>query len=278
MILNESLTGYSEALKDNAIDEDYLNDCFSSSPWYQSTANDVDWKDRLEMQSIIQQFTTHSISSTINLPKETTKEEVSKIYMEAWEKGLKGITVYVDGSRDGVLISNNSKKDTVFEYSDAPKRPKMLDCDIHLTTYRGTEFVVYVGLYHNKPYEVFALENTWNIKPSTGYITKKGNGRYDVQLKDDLLIQDITAEMSHEEEIITRLLSFGLRHGGDITFAVEQLRKSEGDITAYGKAIARVLNKYIVERDTNVKCPECGDSLILEEGCEHCPSCQYSKC
>lgn len=250
---------------------------FKNSPWYESTANDINWKDRLEIQSVIQQFTTHSISSTINLPKKTTKEEVSDIYMNAWDMGLKGITVYVDGSRDGVLINKTTENES-FEYKDAAKRPKLLDCDIHLTTYRGTEFVVYVGLLAGKPYEIFALENTWNIKPSMGYIIKKGDGKYDVQLKDDLLIEDITKEMSHEEEIITRLLSLSLRHGSDITFAVEQLRKSEGDITAYGKAIARVLNKYVKEREANVKCPECGDNLVLEEGCSHCNSCGYSKC
>ena len=274
----EWLMQFDDYMDINTLTEESLNRHFEHSPWYKSTANDIDWKDRLEVQSVIQQFTTHSISSTLNLPKETTKEEVGNIYMEAWKKGLKGVTVYVDGSRDGVLITKDTKKKDIFEYNDAAKRPKWLYCDIHLTTYRGTEFVVYVGLLDNKPYEVFALENKWNIKPSVGEIAKKGHGRYDVQIKDDLLIEDITSEMTHEEEIITRLLSWGLRHGGDITFAVEQLRKSEGDVTAYGKAIARVLSKYIKERDTNVKCPECGDNLILEEGCGHCNSCGYSKC
>lgn len=259
------------------LSNDELNSWFKKSPWYKSTANDIDWKARLEMQSVVQQFTTHSISSTLNLPKETSKEEVGKIYTEAWEKGLKGVTVYVDGSRDGVLITKDTKTED-FTYNDAAKRPRTLNCDVHLTTYRGTEFVVFVGLLGGKPYEVFALENVWDIKStSEADITKKGNGRYDVGFEERIL-EDITKEMSHEEESITRMLSFGLRHGGDITFAVEQLRKSKGDITSFSKAVARVLNKYVKERDTNVKCPECGDSLILEEGCSHCNSCGYSKC
>ena len=66
---------------------------FENSPWYGSTANDIDWIKRVEMQSIIQKYTTHSISSTINLPNNVSEEEVSKIYLESWKKGLKGITV-----------------------------------------------------------------------------------------------------------------------------------------------------------------------------------------
>jgi len=253
-----------------------LNISFKESPWYQSTANDVDWKDRIEIQSVIQQFTTHSISSTINLPKETTAEEVGNIYMEAWKKGVKGITVYVDGSRDGVLITKTEKADK-FTYNDAPSRPKSLTCDIHLTKYRGKEFVAFVGLYDDNPYEVFALENVWKIKPGTGNLVKKGNGRYDVTVNDNGTIEDITKDMTHEEEAITRLLSWGLRHGGDITYGVEQLRKSKGDITSFGKAVARVLNKYVKERG-GTKCPQCEADLVLEEGCAHCNSCGYSRC
>ena len=64
-----------------------------TTPWDGSTANDIDWIKRVEIQSIIQKYTTHSISSTINLPNDVSEEEVSKIYLESWNKGLKGITV-----------------------------------------------------------------------------------------------------------------------------------------------------------------------------------------
>lgn len=70
-----------------------LQQAFEESPWYGSTANDIDWVKRVELQSIVQKYTTHSISSTINLPSTVTTEEVSNIYLEAWKQGLKGITV-----------------------------------------------------------------------------------------------------------------------------------------------------------------------------------------
>ena len=99
---------------------------FESSPWYGSTANDIDWIKRVEIQSIIQKYTTHSISSTINLPNNVSEEEVSKIYLESWKKGLKGITVYRDGSRSGVLVSATENKGRdEFNYVDAVKRPKL---------------------------------------------------------------------------------------------------------------------------------------------------------
>lgn len=74
-------------------DKETLQELFEKSPWYRSTANDIDWIKRVEIQSIIQKYTTHSISSTINLPNDVSEEEVSKIYLESWNQGLKGITV-----------------------------------------------------------------------------------------------------------------------------------------------------------------------------------------
>lgn len=263
----------------NQFSNDDLNELFKQSPWYGSTANDIDWGMRVEMQSTIQKYITHSISSTINLPKDVTEDEVSDIYLNAWKLGLKGVTVYRDGSRDGVLVTNTETKSDEFTYTDAKKRPKTLACDIHIAKYRGTEFVVLVGLYHDKPYEVFALENEWNIKPSVGEIIKIHKGKYNLNIKDDILIEDVTANMKHEEEALTRMLSFGLRHGGDITFAVEQLRKSEGDITAFSKSIARVLNKYTKEREEGKElCQICSSELVREEGCIKCKSCGYEKC
>lgn len=259
------------------LSKDDLNKWFEKSPWYGSTANDISWKKRVEMQAILQTYITHSISSTINLPKTATEEEVSDIYMKSWKSGLKGVTVYRDGSRDGVLVTENNSE-VQFKYNDAIKRPKSLNCDIHITKYRGREFVVIVGLYHDKPYEVFAVENDWGLKPSTGIIKKSHRGVYELKVDGDILIDNVTNNMEDEEEALTRMLSMVLRHGGDITFAVEQLRKSKGDITAFSKSIARVLNKYVIDRNQGEICPECSSELVREEGCIKCKACGYEKC
>lgn len=256
-----------------------LQKLFEESPWYGSTANDIDWVKRVEMQGIIQKYISHSISSTINLPSDVTEEEVSEIYLEAYKKGLKGVTVYRDGSRSGVLVSEpTTTSREEFEYIDAVKRPRILSVEIHTTVSRGEKWNVLVGLMNNKPYEVFALPH---FTDETKLSLKKVNkGRYDLLKEKETYSEDITSEMNNEQEIITRLISTSLRHGADIKFIVEQLSKSHGDITSFNKAIARVLKKYIPDgAKSTVSCQDCGGTnVIFEEGCNKCKDCGSSKC
>jgi ribonucleoside-diphosphate reductase alpha chain len=256
-----------------------LKTLFELSPWYQSTANDINWEKRVEMQSILQKYTTSAISSTLNLPSNTTLETISNIYLKSWKAGLKGQTVYVDGSRSGVLVSTDTKpQNNSFEYRDAPKRLKILPCDIFTTISKGVKWNVIVGLFDNKPYEVFAVP--YFTDESKLFLEKVKGGRYDLIKDNDVYSEDITSDMNNEQEIITRLISTSLRHGADIKFLVEQLNKSHGDITSFNKAIARILKKYIPDgAKSTIKCNNCGsDNVIFEEGCMNCKSCGSSKC
>lgn len=81
-----------------------------SSPYYKATSNDIDWVNKVKMQGEIQKWVDHSISVTVNIPANTSEEVVSKIYMTAWECGCKGMTIYRDGSRSGVLVKDDKKK------------------------------------------------------------------------------------------------------------------------------------------------------------------------
>lgn len=255
-----------------------IAEAFRNSPWYGSTANDIDWIKRVEIQAIIQKYTSHSISSTINLPETVTKEEVAEIYMKSYDTGLKGVTIYRDNCRTGVLVSD-SKPKVSFEYHDAPKRPKSLPVVIHSTTVKGRKFNVIVGILDDKPYEVFAVNHFTNEEYLT--LTKYAKGRYDLEKNGETYSENITAHMGHEEENLTRMISTALRHGASITFVTEQLNKSKGDITSFAKAIARVLSLY-ADSSRLVKgltCSDCGSSnLILEEGCQKCKDCGSSKC
>ena len=250
-----------------------------TTPWDGSTANDIDWIKRVEMQSIIQKYTTHSISSTINLPNNVSEEEVSKIYFESWKKGLKGITVYRDGSRSGVLVSATENKGRdEFNYVDAPKRPKELRCRIHTTNANGKKYNVIVGLLNNKPYEVFVTEYFTHEQE---LILKKVNkGRYDLIKDGETYSESITSEMTDEQAAITRLVSVSLRHGADIKFIVEQINKCDGDLFSFTKGLVRVLKKYIPDgAKSTVKCHDCGsENVIFEEGCNKCLDCGSSKC
>ena len=263
--------------------KEQLQISFEKSPWYGSTANDIDWIKRVEIQSIIQKYTTHSISSTINLPNSVSEQEVSEIYLESWKKGLKGITVYRDGSRSGVLVSTDTKKKEEFEYHDAPKRPSELACDIHHPTIKNTKYTVIVGLLDNKPYEVFAIPFEVAKGYKNGFLSKTKSGVYNLIASLDeksTIHTDVTGNMSDTEAALTRLISTSLRHGADIKFIVEQLNKTHGDLFSFSKVIARVLKKYIPDgAKSTVKCQDCGsENVIFQEGCMTCQDCGSSKC
>ena len=94
------------------------------------------------MQGLLQKHVDHSISVTVNLPNYIDEETVSKVYETGWRVGCKGITVYRDGSRSGVLFTEPTVKKDVFEQHDAPKRPETLPCDIKRTKIKGNIFTV----------------------------------------------------------------------------------------------------------------------------------------
>lgn len=258
------------------------------SPWYGCCAEDINWQNRVRMQAVANQNVCHSISSTVNLPEDISKEEVAKIYQTAWESGVKGITVYRKNCRTGVMVDNkNVEKQDKIIYYNAPKRPKTLPCDIYHVSVKGNPYFVLIGKLADQPYEVFAGDATQkdNI-PKTlkqGYITKEKRGKYSLFKKDnnkDPINPDISTAMTEEYEVITRLLSSNLRHGCNVKHMVEQLEKTNGDLMSFGKAIARVLKKYIKDGEavSGEECGECGSQLVRKDGCVHCVSCGWSKC
>ena len=251
------------------------------NPYRGSTTNEIDPLQKVRMQGVIQQWIDHSISITHNLPENIKEDDVFNIYVEAWRNGCKGCTIYREGSRDGILTN---KKKIIFEQHDAPKRPKELICNVHTTKVRGEEFIVIVGLLEDKPYEVFVMRpNGVNPMPKKHKVIKLSKGNYilttlDWNNKDQgYNFGPIVESLNDEERLITRLISTSLRHGSNINFVVEQLDKSEGNITSFGKAISRVLKKY-TSTETKEKCDNCGGNLINEGGCYICPSCGNSKC
>jgi len=173
-----------------------------------------------------------------------------------------------------------TKKTTKFIQSDAPKRPKVLACDIYSMMSKGKHWIVCVGLFDNKPYEVFAFNN-YNLTGNkyVGELIKVTRGKYNLNVKDVALIEDITKDCSDEENLLTRMISTSLRHGADIKYVVEQLLKSEGDITSFGKAIARTLRRYVKDGEIRgVVCPDCGTIMVSEGGCFICKNCSNTKC
>lgn len=257
-----------------------LTNCGDTLPYYFVTSADIDPEDRIKVQACLQHYIDASISSTINLPKDVTVEEVECIYMNAWRNYLKGVTVYRSGcKREGILVTESPKPEGIPNTS-APKRPKNLITDFHSVKVKGEQFIVLVGLLDNKPYEVFAFKPNMvlNLPQHEGVITKKSKMHY--AFKSELLeikeLESVNDDM--EERATTLYVSMLLRHGVAIKYIIKTAKKVNGNITSFSSALCRVLAKYVGAEMTGDKCPECGGNLINEGGCTHCESCGYSKC
>ena len=280
LVITEDSDGIRTIRRADMSKESDIENLFKESPYYRATAHDIDWRRRVEMQRVVQTFITHSISSTINLPNNTTEEEVSDIYLEAWKRGLKGITVYRDGCREGVL-SKIEKPETIIG-KDAPKRPKELEADCYLVKAKGEQFIILVGLLDNKPYEIFTFRpaNVLNFKTHKGIITKVKKMHYSFD-SDILHIDNLElANDNVEENAATLYSSMLLRHGVSIEYIVKTARKVNDNISSFSSAMCRVLSKYSGSGEVKgEKCPNCGEGrLVRENGCIKCIDCGYSKC
>ena len=267
------------------IKEQQWKELYEESPWNGACAQDISWEKRVELQGNVQRnLVTHSISSTVNLPNNVTEEEVSNIYMSAWKNGLKGITVYRDGSREGILLQKEQKKeDDKFEsYISAPKRPKTLEADFYTTKVKGVIFYVMVGLYKNKPYEIFVYrtgdDSMKSIKNHKGTITKikRGVYRYESEL---LSIDNINVHLSNEERATAIYTSMLMRHAAPLDCIIKTAQKVDDNITSFTAAMTRILKKYLKDEVIEGEvCPDCGGKLIRENGCIRCIDCGWSKC
>jgi ribonucleoside-diphosphate reductase alpha chain len=272
------------------------NKDLSKSPWAGATSSEISWTARVQLQAEAQKHVCHAISSTINLPAEATEKQIAEIYETAFKSGCKGITVYRDKCRDGVMIKEDKKEKKEVPYepeeikmdqriikTHAPKRPKSLKCDIHHIKVTGQEYFVIVGLWaDDTPYEIFAGKNGHLPKEiKHGIVTKNKRGNYTFTADNGITSDNISQHVSDDQEAITRLVSTNLRHGSDISFCVHQLEKVNGRMDSFSKALARALKKYI-QNGTKVfgeTCATCGSSSIeRREGCITCMSCGWSRC
>ena len=276
-----------------SFDDAYTNEkLVEMSPYYRATANEIDWVAKVKMQAAAQKWVCHAISNTTNLPSDIDVDTVKDVYMTGWKSGCKGVTVYREGSRAGVLVTVDDTES--FSSHDAPTRPNELACSIHHVSIKGEAWTILVGLMDGRPYEVMGglqkyIEIPKKYKKGTivkhHYKTK--NSRYDLRIGkngDEILIKDIVSVFDNPNHAgFTRTISLALRHSAPINYVVEQLQKDrEMDMFSFSRVIARVLKNYI--KDGTVPgasvCKDCDaeGTLVYQEGCVMCTSCGSSKC
>ena len=275
----------------------------AESPYHGATANDIDRRKRIRMQSVVQKYTTHSISSTINLPSTATVDDVGNIYLEAWHHGLKGITVYRDGSRSGVLVANTDTKGTVpsthgVDLPHHTPRPDRLEADVLRFNNDTEPWIAVVGLLDGKPYEIFTgkanggfelprwVTKGWVVKRKDA---KRGKNIYDLEYADAddyrVTVQGLSRTFNPEFWNYAILISGMLRQGmplPQVVDVVANLSLYDATLNTWKNGVVRALARYIPDGTQALgrKCPECGDAdgLYYEEGGLKCRSCGQSKC
>jgi ribonucleoside-diphosphate reductase alpha chain len=242
--------------KDNNNLPDYVVDSTEISP-----------KERIRVQATIQKYIDNSISSTVNLPKNATKEDVSEVYLHSWRMKCKGVTVYREGSRRGILVSDEGNFGVGSDIDEmgynALKRPLKL---------QGETYKKKIDLNGSDPYNCYI---TVNFIPGT----KKP---YEVLISEPHTEKDMRDVMMLE--FATRCTSMMLRHNVPLKFIIEQFMKVNGQyLYSVPLQISNVLRNYLPEslEEEFEQCPECGEmTLKTEGGCCNCinEECLYSKC
>lgn len=276
--------------------EEELEELVKQSPYYKATSNDVDWLSKVRMQGAVQKWVDHSISVTINLPSNATEELVGRLYVEAWKSGCKGVTVYRDGSRAGVLIANTDSKEDEAKFPN--KRPQTLEADIVRFQNNKEKWIAFVGLVDGRPYEIFtglADDDEGILLPKSvqkGKIIKNyeedGSSRYDFQFVNKrghkTTIEGLSYKFNKEFWNYAKLISGVLRNSmpiEDVINLVAGLQLDNENINNWKNGVERALKKYIPNGTKAKKgsCESCSSTnLVYQEGCLTCQDCGSSKC
>ena len=280
------------------ITEEELDKWLKASPYHKATANDIDWVAKVKMQGAIQKWVDHSISVTVNLPNEVTEELVADVYRTAWESGCKGITVYRDGCRDGVLldVKDKSASKSKCSSSSSMRRPESIPADIVRFKNGSEDWIAFVGKQDDRPYEIF----TGKIEEDAMYIPKTitqgnilkvteadGSKRYDFQYQDRYgyinTIGGISRLFDEEFWNYAKLISGVLRYGmpiDKVVQLVDGLHLDSETINTWKNGVERALKRYIKDGTRGKgRCPQCGqENMAYQNGCLTCMACGYSKC
>jgi len=253
------------------------------------TSSTIKPKQRIAMQSVWQDSIDASISSTVNLPQEATVEDVENLYIEAWKEGLKGITVFRDGcNRGGILTTDNNKQTQTAQ--NILKRGTILSCSndligkkrklttgcgsLHVLAFFDPETAELQEVYLNKGSTGGCANFMTGLSRTISLLCRAGVGVYDI--KDQL---DSTGSCpSYASRSVTKHdTSKGSCCPMAIGNALIEMYEEMKDEIIWDEKIQSV-NETKLDINDGIKCPECGEPLFFEGGCNSCKSCGYSRC
>jgi len=228
-------------------------------------AHDISYKDRIDMQSEIQKFTSNGISSTINLSSDATVDDISYIYKYAYEKGLKGVTIYRDGCKKNQPVTFTDDKKDLTKFV----RPNKVAGNIYKVETGNGRMYVTIGEHNKKPVEVFIqigksgqIMNTFS--EALGRIIS-------LALQNGVPVDEVTEKL------------IGINSDKSVWFRFEETDKRPSQILSAPDGLAQLLNKYYSgkkyeEELTGEICEKCGSNMSMIEGCVTCNNCGNSKC
>lgn len=233
----------------NLVYEEWLKEHPGASvPDYFVRANDIPAEWHVRMQAAFQKHTHNAISKTINFPRSATREDVERAYLLAYELGCKGLTVYRDGSRENQVITSGSKSSCA-NITEPMKMPEIKpQKGLEIETSEGTVHIS-VTIIDDKPFEVF-------------------------------ITTPVESKHSEVYEALARIFSISLRCGVPAKLLLQQIgdaNKKYGSVVSPTYAILRAFRKLDIN-GSHETCPECGTVLVVQEGCQKCDGCGFSKC
>ena len=297
-----------EYVFNNEMTEEILKDLFDKSPWGGATAGELSADQHIEIQRFGQKYTTHSISKTINLPESASVEEVSDLYLNGWKANLKGLTIYRDNCRAGIMVKSDTKecdcKTSLIH--NAPKRPKVMTCDIKRFRNGGEKWIAAIGLMDGKPYEIFTgLAEKLNIPEyvtkaeiikvkinklveddETGQMVEKKVSRYDIRYIDNdgekITIEGLSNVFNPIYHNYSKLISGLLRHGMGVQYIISTIKSlnfKDDNINTWKNGVIRSLKVYMEDGEIKGEvCPSCGSKIQRINGCKSCVNCGWSAC
>lgn len=243
------------------------------------TAEQIDWKMRVKMQSAIQESISESISSTVNLPNDVTKETISGIYFEAWKSGLKGITIYRAGCREGVLNKTETKQE--LPVCEHVKFPDSTDAKMRVIRSEGKKWYVTYTLDHETklPNSLFVNTNATETNiTTTGVLDSlRELAREHVLPR---FIDELNDKITHQTNVVktARFLSLLLRHRVPILDIIKAIEIVGIPMNSFAYRIKGLLAEFVEGKISGDDCPECKSKMIYQNGCKMCQNCGYSKC
>ena len=269
-------------------------------PDYFVSSSDINYRDRIAVQSMLQNYIDASISSTVNLPNETTIEEVADLYLQAWKQGLKGITIWRDGCKRQSILSTEKKEEkseepnpfivkptAIRKVSDnciGLKRTLQTGCGtLHLTSFWDPDTGQLLETYFSKGSQGGCANFMVGLSRMVSLAARGNISIYDI-------VDQLKSSGTCPSYAVRKATKGDTSIGSSCPVAIgnallDMYKELQSRLTVHRMLHGNWIYQTAAEKaqesaaqPSSPKCPKCGEPIQMVEGCMTCASCGYSKC